>query len=296
LNNNHWKGYVVSTPPLALGTSACCRNVSRVYFFGSTITVCILKCDEEIMWELLLVVIVHLFFALKTRERFVLKYGNPFAGEDLLSFDPDAKGTRLFSTTPDTCPLDRPVLDAGLCYEECDEGYHGVGPVCWASTKDIGPGILAEFMTCLETIGEKDGGQYEDWGLLCHKPLKCVSFCDGDSRDAFGRCWAWDLRIECSGPDFKLKGLKCPGRINPAVAFNFLGDLVSDIFGDGAGDFFKTDVTKYKDLVDGMCYKKCPEEKPNHINGAPYLCTKGTRGLSYSRGAGTVPPLFHFGA
>lgn len=53
---------------------------------------------------------------------------------------------------------------------------------------------------------------------------------------------------------------------------------------------------EYVDLVDGMCYTKCPEDAPHHIPGMPYLCTKGARGLSYDRGAGTVPPLFHFGA
>jgi hypothetical protein len=247
------------------------------------------------MWELLLVVIVLLLLALKTRETFVLKYGNPFAGEDALSFDPDAKGTRLFSTTPDTCPLDRPVLDAGLCYEECDDGYHGIATTCWANTKDIGPGIAAEFQTCPETVGEKDADKYTDIGLLCLKPLNCESECTSDSRDAFGRCWAWDLRITCTGPDFKAKGLKCPGRVQPAAWLSSLGDVINEAVGGGIGDFFKTDLNLYRDLVDGMCYKKCPEDKPNHISGAPYLCTKGTRGLSYDRGAGTVPPLFHFG-
>jgi hypothetical protein len=28
----------------------------------------------------------------------------------------------------------------------------------------------------------------------------------------------------------------------------------------------------------------------------PYLCFKNSRGLSYGRGVGEVPPIFHFGA
>jgi hypothetical protein len=68
--------------------------------------------------------------------------GNPFDDEDLLSFDKDGKGTRIFSITPDTCPLDKPELDAGLCYEQCEEGYNGIGPVCWVKSKDIGIGII----------------------------------------------------------------------------------------------------------------------------------------------------------
>ena len=253
---------------------------------------------------LLLGIIVILLGVLKTRETFVVKYGNPFDGEDILSFDPNAKGTRLFSTTPDTCPLDRPVLDAGLCYKECEEGYHGIATTCWANTKDIGPGIMADFRNC--TAKYEEGGMglddaYIDIGLLCFKPLKCTSRCVSDKRDAFGRCWAWDLRISCEGPDVKPKGLKCPGR-------TFQLTMLTDILGEGLGKLsealggdssfgskLKTDVNNFPDLVDGLCYRKCPEDKPNHITGFGYLCTKGERGLSYDRGAGTVPPLFHFG-
>jgi hypothetical protein len=42
------------------------------------------------MWALLLVAIVVAYLILKrreTREPFVLKYGNPFDGEDAISFD-----------------------------------------------------------------------------------------------------------------------------------------------------------------------------------------------------------------
>jgi hypothetical protein len=94
------------------------------------------------MWAVLLVAIVLAFLLLKSRERFVVKYGNPFDNEELLSFDKDAKGTRIFSITPDTCPLDKSDYDAGLCYPECDEGYNGVGPVCWARSKSVGIGTI----------------------------------------------------------------------------------------------------------------------------------------------------------
>ena len=94
------------------------------------------------MWAFLLVTILVAFLILKHRETFVMKYGNPFDGEDMISFDPGAKGTRLFAITPDTCPSNKPVLDAGLCYEECEEGYNGVGPVCWARSQGIGIGKI----------------------------------------------------------------------------------------------------------------------------------------------------------
>ncbi len=232
------------------------------------------------MWALLLVAILVAFLILKrreTRETFVLKYGNPFDGEDLLSFDPSAKGTRLFSITPDTCPLDRPVLDAGLCYEQCDEGYHGVGPVCWADTENRGIAILAEAKSCSD-MGL--GADYRDDPLTCWKDLKCTTKCDGT--------WDWSsggfCKTKCTGPDLKLKGFKCPGR---KFQLTFLTDLIGLTSGG---------IDAYTELVDGVCYKKCPESKPNYVPGMPYLCMKGDRGLSYGRGAGTVPPIFHFGA
>jgi hypothetical protein len=235
------------------------------------------------MWALLLVAIGLAVLLLKWRERretFVLKYGNPFDGEDIISFDRDAKGTRLVSTTPDTCPVDKPSLDAGLCYEECDEGYHGIGPVCWASTTNRGVGMLAEFKSCSE-MGLKD---YRDDPLTCWKDLKCSTYCDGN--------WDWSdggfCHTKCTGPDLKGKELRCPGR---TVQFSFLTDLLNLVGGTQSGK-----PEDYTQLVDGLCYLQCPKDRPNHIPGMPYLCTKGARGLSYGRGAGTVPPLFHFGA
>ncbi len=220
------------------------------------------------MWALLLVAILVAFMLLKYRETFVVKYGNPFDGEDLLSFDSDAKGSRLFGTTPDTCPLDRPELEAGLCYERCDEGYHGNGPVCWANTEDRGIGRLPRYKSCSE-MGL--GPDYRDDPLTCWKDLKCTSECTSSKRDLFGNCYAWHLKVRCSGPDLKGKQAVCPG---PTWAGN-------------------TD--EHTEFVAGLCYKKCPADKPNMVPGAPTSCMKGERGLSYGRGAGTVPPIFAFG-
>ena len=230
------------------------------------------------MWAILLVAILVAYLLLKTRERFVLKYGNPFDNEDILSFDPDAKGTRLVSSTPDTCPLDKPVLDAGLCYEACDEGYHGMATTCWADTVNIGPGMLAEAKSCSE-MGL--GPEYRDDPLTCWKDLKCSTYCDGN--------WDWSdggfCHTKCEGPDLKTKGLKCPGRSEAAT---WIGIFTSALGITGNPD-------DYTELIDGLCYKKCPEDAPNHIPNMPYLCSKGKRGYSYDRGAGSVPPLFHFG-
>ena len=174
------------------------------------------------MWGLLLIAILVAYLLLKTRERFTIKYGNPFDDEDLISFDKDAKGTRLFSTTPDTCPLNKSDLDAGLCYEPCDAGYHGVGPVCWADSESVGIGTIPGLEWYQEEV---------DWGLFTVN--------------------MWKARQVCYD-----------GRENK----------------------------------DGLCYRKCPKHLPNRVPGMPYLCAKLSRGLSYGRGVGEVPPIFHFGA
>ena len=198
------------------------------------------------MYEFLLVLAVLLFLSLKYRETFVIKYGNPCTDEDIVSFDSNAKGTRLFAITPDTCPANKPELDAGLCYEQCEVGYHGVGPVCWANTKDVGIGKVLIPRSC-PASGHTN---HDDRGLLCFEKIDTGSF-GGFFKSIFNAI----LTV-------KAKRLECePGRENVA----------------------------------SLCYRKCPKDLPNRVPGMPYLCYKGTRGLSYGRGVGEVPPIFAFG-
>jgi hypothetical protein len=221
------------------------------------------------MWVVILATIVVAFLMLKSRETFfVLKAGNPFDGEDLISFDADAKGTRIFGIWPYTCPRDRSDYDAGLCYPQCDDGYNGVGPVCWAHTKSRGIGRLVRFKSCSE-MGL--GPDYRDDPLSCWKDLKCTSRCTSNKRDLFGNCYAWHLKISCSGPDLKWKTPACPG---PRWAGN---------------------TEEHTSLKDLLCYKECPKDKPKSVPGMPYLCMKGERGLGYGRGVGRIPPIFAFG-
>ena len=124
------------------------------------------------MWIAVLFALIGIAYAMvRMRETFVMKYGNPFADEDIVSFGPEGRGTRLFGITPDTCSCEKPELDAGLCYEKCAKGYHGVGPVCWADTEDIGIGKVMLLESCADS-GYKG---YTDIGLLCSKWEKnCV--------------------------------------------------------------------------------------------------------------------------
>jgi hypothetical protein len=217
------------------------------------------------MYELLLVLVVILFLGLRYRETFVVKYGNPFNDEDVLSFEPNAKGKRIFALTPDTCPKDKPDLDAGLCYPSCDEGYHGVGPVCWADTVNVGIGKVLLLKSCYESghIHSDDNSEWADGGLLCFE------------RWGWDNC-AWKSIFGCVGG---VKG----GGIRP-----------KQLSCDGYGD---------RENVDALCYKKCPVRRKrdgttgpwSHVPAMPYLCYEGSRGLSYGRGVGGVPPLFSFG-
>jgi len=200
------------------------------------------------MWPVIVLGVVLVYLALRVRETFVIKYGNPYDNEDLLSFDRDAKGTRVFGITPDTCPKDRSDLDAGLCYEPCEGGYNGVGPVCWAHTQNIGIGKIARLNNCAES----GYAGWNDWGLVCQQPITCAK----------GLAF---FREGCKGGNVRAKKLSCDPK------------------------------SSHPDFIAGLCYRACPPDKPRHVPGMPYLCFKGTRGLSYGRGVGTVPPLFAFG-
>lgn len=191
------------------------------------------------MYEVLLVLAVLLFFALKYRETFVVKYGNPFNDEDIVSFEPKARGRRLFGLTPDTCPANKPEYDAGLCYEQCEIGYNGVGPACWAQSQNIGIGTIPMLKSRKETR--------TSWGSVG---------CTG-------------------GRPFRFQGYDDCYNITIDVLYQ---ECESD-----------------RELKDGLCYRRCPSNLPNRIPAMPYLCFKGTRGLTYGRGVGDIPPIFAFG-
>ena len=203
------------------------------------------------MYELLIVLAVLVFFALKYRETFVVKYGNPFGDEDLISTDPGAKGTRIFGWTPDTCPPNKSDLQDGLCYEKCDKDYNGVGPLCWAQTTYVGIGKVQELLSC---AASGFPGRADD-GLLCRAPITWNS-CKW--RGLFKECWGG-----AEGGQIDPKKLTCDG------------------------------YREHKDRVDGLCYKQCPAGM-RRVPGLPSFCFTGTRGLSYGRGAGDVPPLYTF--
>jgi hypothetical protein len=217
------------------------------------------------MYALLIALIVVLYAMVKAKETFIFKIGNPMKDQDIVSLERQKPGYRVFATWPDTCPAGF-EYDAGLCYPACEPGYKGVGPVCWAETTNIGVGKPVGLEPC-------PPGWSND-GLTCRQPIRCAT--------------GWKFFTEgCSGG-------RVVGRLNGGGICDYpsnRGELPSWLV-DKSNP--KNYIATHPDRVDGMCYKKCPADKPNHVPGMPYLCMKGDR-LSYGRGVGKVPPIFAFG-
>lgn len=230
------------------------------------------------MWALLLVLIVLLFVFNKAREHFGVVVGT----KDYVTTDTTTEaGTEIFSTWPNTCPPNKSDLDAGLCYEKCRPGFKGVGPVCWAITKNIGIGKPVGLEPC------PDG--WANDGLICREPIKCGSGWDFFKEGCSGGRLRGRLNDGgiCDWPQDRSKlpsWLKEDGTIEQEVGRGKAKKIVKK----------KGLVATHPDRVDGLCYRKCPKEYPEHVPGMPYLCYKG-EGLSYGRGVGSVPSMLRFG-
>jgi hypothetical protein len=176
----------------------------------------------------------------------------------------------LFSTWPDSCNGAKPIYEDGLCYERCADGYHGIGPVCWADTVNIGAGKPVGLEPC-------PAGWIND-GLICRQPITCAS--------------GWKFFTEgCSGGRLK-------GRLDGGGICDWPENrgILPDWLVIKTGRDPKNWIATHPDNVATMCYRKCPADKPNHAPAMPYLCYKDSgRGFSYGRGIGEAPPVYHFG-
>jgi hypothetical protein len=206
------------------------------------------------MYTLLLAGIIVLLTLVKGREHFGLIVG----GKNWISTDTKTTdGYEVFSTTPNTCPPTKSDLEAGLCYPECRAGFHGVGPICWADTVNVGVGKPVGLEPC------PDG--WKNDGLICREPIRN----DCSWKGLFGECWG------------KLSGGRLRGRLNGGGICDWPDkSKLPEHLRDG----------KHPDRVAGLCYKRCPENLPNRVPGMPYLCYKGGP-LSYDRGAGSIPSI-----
>lgn len=187
------------------------------------------------------IVAIALFAFVQTREHFSI------GGQEILNINFPGLGSE------DTCPRTKPDNNAGLCYPNCRPGYHGVGPVCWADSENIGVGTPVGLEPC------PDG--WENDGMVCRNPIRC------DPIDTHGSPWPWNWSGGgCHGGE--LKGRLDNGGVCP---------------GPGGGN-------DHKDKIDGLCYRKCSAKLPTHMPGMPYLCYAGGD-LSYGRGVGVPPSI-----
>jgi hypothetical protein len=216
------------------------------------------------MYELLIgAILVLLFF----------QYGSGFLREHFVIDDiylPQwLGGSELVTWTPNSCPPGQEI-DAGLCYQRCRNGYHGVGPVCWVDSYNRGIGVPILLEPCNNPERKKrnlptlpsDVGWFTE-GLICREPITgggCNTHCDGN--------WSWSDGGFCHTHCDPIVGGRLVGRLNN-------GGICPD---------------NKPDRNTGLCYSNCPKDKPNAIAGMPYLCYVGGD-LSYGRGVGKIPSL-----
>lgn len=234
------------------------------------------------IWPVIILGAVVAYTILRYRETFTVKYGNPMDGEDIISFDKAARGRRLFATTPDdSCPRDKE--QSGLmCYPPCRPNYTGGGPVCTANTFNRGVGRPVGLEPC-------NPGWTND-GLICREPITCDPIRRNPCkfRGLFGECWPGLDGGTC-------RGGRLQGRLN--------GGGICDHPDKGNLPSWLVDKTNPKKWiathpikVDGLCYMKCPEDKPDYVAGMPYLCFNAKFGpYMYGRGAGEAQPLVGWG-
>lgn len=201
-------------------------------------------------------------------------------------------GVEIISAAPNTCIGQKSSMEGGLCYNNCDPGYHGSAATCYADTVNIGAGTVFGLSNCedgwkntgLTCIKNCNDG-YDDDGLTCRKPIRgggnCKTWWDGCASRApgwLGGGCIGGAKTECDpitggdvyGKESKGRVAQCPGP---------------------QGE-------EYTEMIAGMCYKPCPPGGWTHVPGLPYLCVRTKEGsndpiaLTYERGVGDIPRLF----
>ena len=157
-----------------------------------------------------------------------------------------------------------------LCYPTCKAGYSGVLDRCWASIHKVNTvGRLPDKAGC--------PNGWRDDGTSCWEDLKTTGGgCRGGGchtgyfgermRGAFGEDWGPKLSTKCD-----------PITCDPIVTTG-CGCIKLNLFQ-------RQSCGPNEDMIDGLCYNKCPAGM-EHVPGAPYDCrTIGE--ISYARGAGS---------
>lgn len=272
------------------------------------------------MYAFLLAMIAVLLLIKKRETFFAVVVG----GHKGISFDPYSQDGYELLNFKNTCPLDRPEEDAGLCYERCRPGYKGSGPVCWLETVNVGVGVPVGLAPC--------PSGWTNMGMTCTQPIQCGSV--KSALEEGGKNFLKNpFSIFKSVASFfeQCSGGRTVGRLNPFCPDKYRMDPNTrrDRRGPRGWDgkpfaetpngydieqskcriskeqeYTKTRgvcegpgaiTSEHPDYINGLCYRKCPEDKPFHVGGAPYLCSVGGN-LSHTRGVGTIPPIVRINA
>lgn len=188
-----------------------------------------------------------------------------------------------------SCASDQ-EYDAGLCYQQCQEGYNGVGPVCWKEEASYGRGV--------GTIPNLCGAGQENDAGLCY-PV-CASGYDGVGPV----CWSTRPLSYGRGAGtipINIWTGQCPtGKENQAGLCYWYCDsgytgvgpvcwLDNASYGRGVGTIPK-DCPAGQENDAGLCYPVCAEG----YHGVGPVCWTNSA-LSYGRGVGTIPNTCHDG-
>ena len=209
---------------------------------------------------------------------------------------------------------------AGLCYDRCDKGYNGIGPVCWANKNDSNAkkpamkpcdaGLRDDGTSCWKdtlpngvgtipkiTGGNTTGGNCSGGG--CHTSCSgwsCNTHCDPVRCEPLV---THPIVSTCEGGKVNVAGL-CYNPCPPNYSFRG-GNLCEPSGGPGIRTTmmqrqYCTDSDREMahalSTIDQQCYTKCPKDTPYRVAGMPYICSAASqvgdgRGkTSYGRGVG----------
>jgi hypothetical protein len=183
-----------------------------------------------------------------------------------------------------SCPKGQEKDNDGLCYPRCDNGYSGVGPVCWGqcsvNTKDIGALCNKDsYDRGIGKIPSKCPDDKENQNGLCY--VKCNNGYSGDGPVCWGICPS----------DFKDIGISCSKIKDYGRGSGYVTKRLCER--SDARGAKENGCEKYLDLWYPKCDKGfksfgcciCNQECPSGFKDEGKFCLKPT----YKRGAGTVP-------
>lgn len=180
--------------------------------------------------------------------------------------------------------------DAGLCYQQCEEGYNGIGPVCWKEAASYGRGVGSVPNLC-------GPGEEMDAGL-------CYPVCAPGYNGVGPVCWSTKPHSYGRGAGTIPSNIwtgACPsGKENQAGLCYWLCEpgytgvgpvcwLDEPSYGRGVG-MIPRHCPAGQENDGGLCYPVCD---PGYYGLGPVCWT--TSALSYGRGVGTIPNTCHDG-